>query len=572
MNSVYAAIFVSLLLFSAVAGTQLVSFSSANFFPEQIPSGIRIISGGRVEGTDLIQRSGNIYTLKGDIHSTIVVLRDGIVLDGAGYNLQGSGVGSGVFLQERSDVTIRNLTISNFEYGIKFTWLNYGSPTAPRRNTVSGNRITNNTYGISFHDFSSRSEVSDNYIAHNTYGVYAWHAVFRNNQFRNNDGAILESAYTVNDIDASNTVNGKPVCYWIEQHNRTVPSDAGWVVLKNCSGIAVKGLHVEGNGAGILLCYTNYSTISGNIVKNNLNGITLQCSSNNVISGNRIANNKECGVLLEYSEHYNLISKNEIVANKKDGVYIEYSSNNTVTENHVTENSGNGIFFKSIQDSNITGNNITLNNGCGIGFGSGPNGIVGGNYISTNGKGIWISNGFENTITFNTITENNGWGIELEGSQKNNIIHHNNLINNNVTEGLQVRIAGVWSFPELNKPLAEPFNEPKPPQFVAGAANVWDDGEEGNYWSDYRSRYPNASEVRATGAGDTPYFINENNLDRHPLMALCEIYITDLPSTSPSQKPESNQESFPTTFVIAPLASVAVIGVSLLIYFKKRHN
>jgi len=127
------------LSFSAFAGTQLAYFASANFFPEPTPSGIKITSTGAVEGTDLIQHGGDVYTLTGDIHRTIVVLRDGIVLDGAGYSLQGNGGGAGVFLQERNGVTIKNMRISNFEYGIKFTWLSYGSPSTPRSNMVSGN-------------------------------------------------------------------------------------------------------------------------------------------------------------------------------------------------------------------------------------------------------------------------------------------------------------------------------------------------------------------------------------------------------------------------------------------------
>jgi len=339
--------------------------------------------------------------------------------------------------------------------------LNYGSPATPRSNKVSGNTVTNNTYGIAFYDFSAGIEVSDNYIADNTHGVVsASNVVFRNNQFRNNDGAISESSYAVNDIDTSNTVNGKPVHYWVDQHNKTVPAEAGWVVLKNCSGITVQGLSLEGNGDGVLLCYTNGSTVSGNVLANNLNGITLEWSSNNVISGNQITNNKEYGISLEYSSNCNAISKNVIVANAKDGVYLDLTTkNNTVIENRVMENNGNGIFFKDIQDSNVIGNTVTLNKGCGIGFGYGPNGMIRGNYISRNGKGVWISNAFENTITLNNITENNGWGIELEGSQKNNVIHHNNFINNNVTEGLQVRIAGIWSFPGLNEPLMKPFNQ-----------------------------------------------------------------------------------------------------------------
>jgi hypothetical protein len=72
--------FISVLLLSAVAGTQLAYFASANFFPEEPPPGIRINSDGSIEGTRQIQRIGNLYTLTGNIYNTIVVLRDSIVM------------------------------------------------------------------------------------------------------------------------------------------------------------------------------------------------------------------------------------------------------------------------------------------------------------------------------------------------------------------------------------------------------------------------------------------------------------------------------------------------------------
>ena len=53
---------------------------------------IRIRSDGTVEGTDKIQRNGNIYTLNDDIHANvgseeafIFVEKDNIVIDGAGH-------------------------------------------------------------------------------------------------------------------------------------------------------------------------------------------------------------------------------------------------------------------------------------------------------------------------------------------------------------------------------------------------------------------------------------------------------------------------------------------------------
>jgi nitrous oxidase accessory protein NosD len=48
--------------------------------------------------------------------------------------------------------------------------------------------------------------------------------------------------------------------------------------------------------------------------------------------------------------------------------------------------------------------------------------------------------------------------------------------------------------------------------------SVWDDGFVGNFWSDYQSKYPNASEIGNTGIGDTSYVIDSDNVDRYPLM------------------------------------------------------
>jgi parallel beta-helix repeat protein len=579
------------LLFSAVAGTQLVQFSSANFFPEPTPSGIQITSGGAVEGTDLIQQSGNVYTLTGDIHGTIVVLRDGIVLDGVGYTLQGSGSGSGVFLQERNGVTIKNLRIENFEVGIKFTWLSYGMPSTPRSNKVMGNTITNNTYGVVFNDFSSGSEVSDNYFSGNTYGVSAYNAVFRNNQFRNNGGAITENSYSVNDIDTSNTVNGNPIYYWVGEHDRSVPANAGWVVLRNCSRITVHGLSLQGNGDGISLCYTNDSTVTGNVVTKNINGIKLSGSCNNVISDNHVASNDEYGIYLDGTSKDNSVIGNKIESNGKDGVSVYAlgcSQGNLIGQNEVTGNLGSGISVNGAQEYKIVENNVTLNAGPGICFLYGPShNTVSGNYIAGNGVGILLTDAVENTITSNTITANNGWGMELNGSQKNNVIHHNNFIDNKVTNTLQVRIAGVFDFPGFNQPLTnfsiqphtEPPIEPEPPKFVAGAANVWDDGKEGNYWSDYGVRYPNASEVGGTGTEDTPFFINENNIDHHPLIALYNISV-DLPAASPSPPPQeptspppqTELAPFPAALLLIFAASAVTAAIGIILHFMKRKH
>ena len=63
---------------------------------------IYIRADGTVEGTDKIQRDGNIYTFTGNINESIVVERDNIVVDGAGYTLQGPGIsGTGIYVSGR---------------------------------------------------------------------------------------------------------------------------------------------------------------------------------------------------------------------------------------------------------------------------------------------------------------------------------------------------------------------------------------------------------------------------------------------------------------------------------------
>jgi len=48
--------------------------------------------------------------------------------------------------------------------------------------------------------------------------------------------------------------------------------------------------------------------------------------------------------------------------------------------------------------------------------------------------------------------------------------------------------------------------------------NFWDNGKEGNYWSDYKSTDNNGDRI-----GDTPYIIDENNQDTYPLMAPVDV-------------------------------------------------
>lgn len=63
------------------------------------------------EGTVYIDSD---YTFTSDIYEPIIVVGDNLVIDGAGYTLQGIGDDIGISLEDRYNVTIKNVRITGF--------------------------------------------------------------------------------------------------------------------------------------------------------------------------------------------------------------------------------------------------------------------------------------------------------------------------------------------------------------------------------------------------------------------------------------------------------------------------
>jgi len=204
-------------------------------------------------------------------------------------------------------------------------------------------------------------------------------------------------------------------------------------------------------------------------------GMVLYGTNNTVIVGNNITSNKY-GIRLSHCLN-NTIIRNYIAENEDCGIGITASHNNTVSGNKVTNNGHTGVSYhygilivgytwigKNATNS-IVGNDIANNyDGITLWFTSNCS-IIGNNITSSSNRGVWFSDCTD--ISF----------------------YHNNIINNTVQ-------AFVLMESEIN----------------------WDNGIEGNYWSDYKKRYPNAVGVENLGIWDTPYVIDFYNKDNYPLM------------------------------------------------------
>jgi hypothetical protein len=125
----------------------------------------------------------------------------------------------------------------------------------------------------------------------------------------------------------------------------------------------------------------------------------------------------------------------------------------------------------------------------------------------------------------------------------------------------------------------------KDPTLGAANPNVWDDGKEGNFWSDSKTQCPNATELGSTGAWDTPYYINENNIDQHPL--LNPVAIREVPTESSSapqptnsptdgntreQQPDSLDITLPIEYGYGTIAVAAITIISGYWFFKSKKS
>ncbi|MCJ7430936.1 right-handed parallel beta-helix repeat-containing protein [Candidatus Bathyarchaeota archaeon] len=232
--------------------------------------------------------------------------------------------------------------------------------------TIQNNLITDNEIGIALDYGSSSNKILQNNVTLNRwYGI--WILGSPDNFLRNNSmtanmynfGVQGESLSAfIQDIDVSNTIEYKPIVFWTNERGKTVPVNAGYVALINCTQITLENLNLASNGEGLLFAYTTNSSIAKSNITNNECGIRFYNSSSITAFKNALSRN-QVGIGLFYSLN-NRIIQNNLTANDW-GIYLTVSSDNIVIRNDVEGNKDTGVRFWNSSNNSFHHNNFMNN-------------------------------------------------------------------------------------------------------------------------------------------------------------------------------------------------------------------
>ena len=311
-----------------------------------------------------IQRNGDVYTFTSNISDSLVVQKSNVVIDGAGYTLQGPGgiFGTTAIILNENYVTIKNLKVTDFYHGIVSK--GYSS------HTISGNQISAITLEAIWFNSSSSNIISGNFI--NTYDA-------------------IKISYSSGNVISGNN---------IARLN-------GGITLSHASNNTVSKNNMTGGlGAGIYLVGSDSNSLTGNLILSGFDGINLVDSDHNDLSFNYINATRANGVRLRDSSE-NTISGNNITYNYEDGIGFYDSLSNRILENNIRNNGGgsltgsSGIRFNASLYNSVSGNNITDHLSYYGGYG------VWLNYSSSN---IFYHNIFvNNTEQVHSLNSTNVW-------------------------------------------------------------------------------------------------------------------------------------------------------------------
>jgi len=257
-------------------------------------------------------------------------------------------------------------------------------------------------------------------------------------------------------VDLFNTIDGKTIHYYKFVSGITVPTEAGQLILANCSQVTVKGLDCRNSFFGIGVLYSSKVSVENNVCSGNDYGIYARYSDNVTLKGNNCSlnlgeeNSHGYGIKLEFVEtreisgnvldfnsgeglhshlgEHPLFTNNTCSFNDGDGLYLNVPSSagaTTVEDNILSGNGGNGLFVYGDLDM-VSGNTCTLNGKSGLLLRATDHATITDNILEGNqGEGGLFEGTGPGEVRDNSFCHNGGTGAKFDGSGSMNLTGNN---------------------------------------------------------------------------------------------------------------------------------------------------
>jgi len=447
-------------------------------------------SGFYLDNSHNITLSENLVLHSGDCGFKLSNSDNNLVINNTA---QKSNVGFYLTDSDHNNLTL-NIANDN-EWGIELS--------SSTNNSLTKNRVSSND-DEGFYLFKSKNNILDENIVSNNgmlQGIRLQEA--SNNTLINNilinNSLLVFSTKLLDYFQAkvsNNLLNGKPIIFWQNKTEGTIPVGAGQVILVNSHSVITKNQQLSNALVGFLAVFCNNLVIKGNAAS----GFVLYHSHDNSLINNEATQTSQ-GFWLDHSSN-NTLTSNLASENTGAGFAVVYGNNNTLTNNQARNNDDNGFILYSGNNSLFLKNTASDNGKDGfylsIDVGK-PDDVITNNSFIGNSVTQNDDNGFNcfglenNQFLCNNISENGKYGIDLDTTSINNQIYKNTFIDNNAGD-IQAR--------------------------DNSGENIWTNGTHGNYWNDYTG-----SDFDMDGIGDSPYALggDQGAQDPHPLMkAPCE--------------------------------------------------
>ena len=306
--------------------------------------------------------------------------QNGISLRGSNHNIITNNIcnnnmGCGILVYQTSSYNTIENNICNYnnETGIVVC--------QESNNLIISDNLCNSNFIHGIQQWqSSKNLIKDNKLFDNRIdGIEFWRSDFTtvtNNEMKKCGIFIYPDSLDHMDsfsIDTTNSVNGRPIYYWVNKTSNNIPAGAGQVILVNCSKIHIEKQNVSDNSVGIYLAYSDSNFIKDITSNNNSHdGILMYESNLNSIESTASNFNKGFEVDIPWYDYnkgqgINLIRSDETtikdtncIFNRCSGIYLNDSSLNLM-ENNQLNNNDIGLDLYESSDNLIENNKILEN-------------------------------------------------------------------------------------------------------------------------------------------------------------------------------------------------------------------